>query len=151
MSSIKSLAPFRITPRRSLWLAALLLFMHIGASIIIILLPLPVWAKALPGAVLAINLWFTLSTHILRHSKTAIVEALWDGDGQWTISTADGQEREGRLLPGSYVSTGLIILRFALESNWRRCALVLLPDSLDAATLRQLRVRLLHGADQGPV
>ena len=151
MSSIKSLVPLRITPRRSPWLAALLLFMHIGALIIIILLPLPAWAKALLGAMLVTSLWFTLNTHVLRRSQTAIVEALWDGDGQWTIRTADGQEREGRLLPGGYVSTGLIILRFALESNWRRCSLVLLPDALDAATLRQLRVRLLHGADQGPM
>jgi toxin CptA len=151
MSSIKSLAPIRIEPRRSLRLAALLVLMHAGAVVIIILLPIAVWVKAPLCALLIVSLLNMLNIHALRRGKASIVEALWEGDGQWRLGTADGREHTARLLPGSYVSSHLVILRFAMEGSWQRRALVLLPDVLDATTLRKLRVRLLHSADQDPL
>ena len=63
-------------------------------------------------------------------------------DGRWLLQDQRGEMCQARLLPSSYLHPKLVILNFSLERFPRRRSLVLCPDSLDAQTLRQLRVRL---------
>ena len=145
-----SIPLLRLAPRRSLWLAGLLLMAHAGAFVLVFLISLPVWSKILLACLINVSLFTTLRTYALLSSKRAIVSALCDSDNQWTLRTAAGHEFEVKLLPGSYVNAALVILNFSTGSRWRYRAMVLMPDMLDAVTLRQLRVRLLHPPAQDP-
>lgn len=145
-----TIPPLRLEPHRSLWLAGLLLSAHAGAFVLVFFLPLPVWAKLLIACIISISLYTTLNTYALLRGRRAIVSALCDSDNEWALRNAAGHEFCARLLPGSYVNSALVILNFSAGSRWRCCSMVLMPDSLDAATLRRLRVRLLHPPAQDP-
>lgn len=139
-----SIPVIRLEPRRSLWLAGLLLFAHTGALILVVLVPLPVWIKILLGCLICGSLFFTLTTYALLRGRRAIACAVCESDGQWSLRTAAGHEFEVQLLPGSYVNPGLVILNFCAGRRRRNYSMILMPDSLDEVTLRRLRVRLLH-------
>jgi len=133
-----------LEPRCSVWLAGLLLLVHTGALVLIVLVPLPVWIKILLACLVSGSLIFTLNTYALLRGGRAIARAVCEGDGQWSLRTAAGREFDVRLLPGSYVNPGLVILNFSAGSRWRNYSMVLMPDALDETTLRRLRVHLLH-------
>lgn len=136
-------APLRLAVRPSWRLAGLLLALHGAALMLILPLPLPAWGKLLPGGAVLASALITLNVHALLYAKRAVVRLTWEGDGLWRLRTAAGREYTARLLPGSYANAALVILNFALhDSRWRRRSVVLLPDAVDATTLRQLRVRL---------
>ncbi len=135
----------RLEIGRSLWLSAILLLGHVGALWLLMLMPLPWWlATAFTGA-LAYSLWRGVSLHALRNGKQAIVEMVWDSQGHWTLRSVGGQTIPAHLSAGSYVSPYLVLLNFVTGRWWQRCALVLLPDALDAGSFRRLRVRLTTG------
>lgn len=94
------------------------------------------------GAAVVMSLLMTLELHGLRRARHAITGLNWDGQGQWTLHTKGGQGLAGRLLAGSYVSPYLVILNFRTATPWPYRSLVILPDALDAASLRRLRVYL---------
>ncbi|MDH4284058.1 MAG: hypothetical protein OEV35_01940 [Gallionellaceae bacterium] len=54
----------------------------------------------------------------------------------------------GRILPHSVVSPFLIVLNIAPKAVQRRCSIIILPDSLNAESFRQLRVRLRWGVQR---
>ncbi len=135
--------PVRLEVGRSLWLAALLSFSHIGALWLLMLMPLPWWLASLLTAALAYSLWRSLSLHALRNGSQAIIALLWDAQDRWTLRSAEGQNVPARLLAGSYVSPYLVLLNFVTGRWWQWRTVVLLPDALDAGSLRRLRVRLL--------
>ena len=139
-----SIPVLRLEPRRSLRLAGLLLLAHVGALVFLVLSPLPAWIKILLVCLVGGSLIFTLNTYALLRGRWAIACAVCEGDGQWSLRTAAGREFDVRLLPGSYVHPGLVILNFSADRRWRSYSMILMPDSLDALTLRRLRVRLLH-------
>lgn len=139
-----SIPPLRLAPRRSLWLVGLLLVAHAGAFALVFLIPAPAWIRVLLACLISISLIAALNTHALLRSRRAIVHAVWDSDNQWTLRNAAGDEFDARLLSGSYVNSALVILNFSAGKRWLYRSLVLMPDSLDADTFRQLRVRLLH-------
>ena len=152
----------RLEPRRSYRLAALLLVAHGGALALLTLTPVMIGAKWVLGAGLLASLNVTLNTHALLRAKQALVALWWDADGQWTLREVGGREFAARLVPGSYVTASLIILTFdavaedaqgrlaAVFKRWRHRSLVLMPDSLEAAQLRQLRVRLRYSITSDP-
>lgn len=110
---------------------------------LILPLPLPAWGKLLLGGMVLASALVTLNVHALLYAKRAIARLAWEADGRWRLHTAAGREFTARLLPGSYANAALVILNFALDDGrWRRRSVVLLPDAVDAATLRRLRVRL---------
>ena len=68
-------------------------------------------------------------------------QAIWHGDGSWTLGLGRGREEPARLLGTTFVSPVLVILNFRYR-RWRSGSLVLLSDNLDPDLLRRLRVRL---------
>ncbi|MEO5573230.1 MAG: protein YgfX [Gammaproteobacteria bacterium] len=145
-----SIPVLRLEPRRSLWLAGLLLLAHAGALALLLLVPLPARIKILLACLVGGSLILTLNTYALLRGRWAIVSAVCEGDGQWSLRTATGREFDVRLLPGSYVNTALVILNFSVDKGWRNYSMVLMPDSLDTLTLRRLRVQLLHPPAPNP-
>ncbi len=133
-------APLNLELGRSRVLAALLMLAHSGALALLALLPLAWWVRMLLAGALLCSLWLTLNRHALRRGKRAITRLLWESDESWLLQGADGKERRARLKPGSYVSPRLVILNF--DAGRRPCSVVLLPDAVEAESLRKLRLRL---------
>ncbi len=56
-----------------------------------------------------------------------------------------GDESVGKLLRSSLVMPQMVILNIALPKHFWRINIVLMPDSMDAESFRQLRVALKWG------
>lgn len=135
-------APLNLELRPSPILAALLVFAHGGALVLLVLLPLAWWWRMLLAVALLWSLWLSLNRHALRRGESAITRLVWESDDTWLLKRADGKEQRARLKPGSYASPRLVILNFGGgRFRWPR-SVVLLPDAADAEGLRKLRARL---------
>jgi hypothetical protein len=93
-------------------------------------------------ALVALSFYRNYRRHVLHRGRRAPRRVVCHGDGRWLLQDHRGEMQEARLLPSSYLHPRLVILNFTLRQRPRRRNLVLCPDSLDAQTLRQLRVRL---------
>jgi toxin CptA len=110
---------------------------HAGALILPFAVPLPWPVYWMLVTVSALSARHAFRMHF---GSMRVISAVWDAAGDWHLDLADGRGEIARLRAQSYVSPYLIVLLFASES--RRRSLVLLNDSLDADTLRRLRVRM---------
>jgi hypothetical protein len=130
-------------------LASALLIMHAGAAICLLTTALPAWMTWLALLAMAWHLLYVLGQHAFRCTGTAITEFVLVDKTQITLVTGRGQSMEAVLL-GGYSHPMLKVLRLRL-GPWRRRALVLLPDMVEADRLRELRVRLRRlGARRNP-
>ena len=141
MSSKKSAPPLHLEPRISLQLSMLLLVLHGLALVAILALSLPVWAYLSLVMLVILNFYSTFNHHVLGRSKRSVLSLVWGGEGEWSLTTADGASHQAELLPGSYVHPMLVILNFILQGGSRR-SVVLLKDSLDQNTYRKLLSRM---------
>ncbi|SDT96933.1 toxin CptA [Pseudomonas pohangensis] len=108
----------------ALWLTAI----PFWAALVATLLCLAHACRVLPGQIL---LGRPASFSGLRH----------DGAG-WHLRTRSGEWLPVQLRPDSLALPLAVILRFRLAGERRVRGLCILPDALDAATHRRLRVRL---------
>lgn len=141
MSRQASRPPLRIRPVASRRLAVYLALVHAAVIAAAVALPLP-WPLRL-GLVLAalLGLAHGLAVHVLRLAPWAVVEAIWQPDGAWSLTLGSGQEVPARLLSSTYVSPALVVLNFRC-GRWRIRSLVLPRDAIDADQHRRLRARL---------
>lgn len=138
--SIKS-AAIEFRPRPSVLLIWVLLGFHILAALVVLL---SVAYKLAAAALLLITFWSWYRAHRLHcqhRGPKAIRRLQWQSDGHWLLENRQQQNLPATLLPSSYLHPRLLILNFKLQDGGRRNVL-LLPDSLDAQTLRRLRSRL---------
>lgn len=121
--------------RRSVWLTALLLAMSVLASMSIALAHVSVWIQL----ILVVGL------------LGGIIYAIWSlrkplptlrikSDGKIQVSIANGEWQSTELMPGSYVSPGLSVVRLRTRHKTHR--LVLMRDSATPEELRRLRLSL---------
>lgn len=139
MSSARYAAPLRLELRRSRRLALYLIATHAGALALIPLLPLGALTGTLLAALIALSLAREYPARVLLRGDRAVVALVWTAEGDWRLLERGGRTRECRLRPGSFRHPLLTVLGFG---GGRRCAVVLLPDSLDRDSFRRLRVRL---------
>ena len=150
MSSRKSVAPLYLRPAPSRLLLLFLVLIHLLALSVLPFLAVSA-GFLVPVALLVLaGLYRELQLHVFRRHPRSVVRAVWESSGRWRLTDALGVERAGELLAESYVHPQLVLLNFKLDGAGRR-SLVLLPDSEDRQTLRELRVRLrtrASGRDQ---
>jgi toxin CptA len=142
MSSNGSDSTLHIRLRPSRVLALVLLFMHGGAMAVMVPAGLSPWLTLLISAGIVTSLVHTLKAHALLRARNAVVQLVWDAEGEWTLLTAAGQSFKARLLPTTYLHPHVVILNFRRDHRWGSRAVVVLPDAVDADTFRRLRVRL---------
>ena len=133
---------FHIQP--SVYLAALLLAAHGMALLAIYTLPLPVWTKIGLTPLLLLSLIFYWRRDARLTAPSAVI-ALTLQDEQVVLTARNGQQWSTQLSSHSMVFPGLIVLDSLPQSANRAHSIVLLPDSLDSASLRRLRVMLKWG------
>lgn len=116
----------------------LLLIMAVGA---VWLAAIPLWV-AFSGTVLCLaHAWWVLPRQVLLSTDASFVGLRHDAAG-WHLYSRDGEWQAVQLCRDSLALPVAVILRFRLAGEWRVRGLCILPDALDAATHRRLRVRL---------
>ena len=121
--------------KRSVWLMALMLIMALLAGLSIALAYLP----GLIQLTLAACLVCAMIYCILAMRKP-LPGLRIKSDGQIQISIANGEWQTAALMPGSFVSPGLSVVR--LRTKHAMYPLILLPDSATSDALRRLRLSL---------
>ena len=126
-------------PSRRLLVLYLLTFgLAVGA---LWLAAIPLWA-ALVGSMLCLAhaLW-VLPGQILLSDNSAFTGLRHDAAG-WHLHSRSGEWQPVQLRPDSLALPLAVVLRFRRDGERRVRSLCILPDALDAATHRRLRVRL---------
>lgn len=121
--------------RRSVWLIALIFTMVVLAGLSIALAHVADWMKITLTAGLLSGIIYTIWSW-----RTPLPGLRIKSDGQIQISIDDAEWRAAELLPGSYISAGLSVVR--LRTQHKTCRLVLMRDSATPDQLRRLRLSL---------
>lgn len=131
----------------SLCLAGFFIFIHLGAMLCILAVPI-VWAmKIAILCIAAYNLGYCLNRHVLRRHPAAIVK-LWPGEqGTWILQTKNGKVHIASLRGDSVITAAFVLLnfqqtrrRFLLLKN--HLTVMLCADGVEAEAFRCLRVYL---------
>lgn len=125
-------------------IAAVVIASHALAAVSLLLIPVAVplgW-----GAVILIGLSLIrrLRQDAWRVSQGACLSVDVHGEGRIRLVFGDGSRAVGKMLPGSYASPWLVILRYRPEGKWgwRHC--VVPRDATVGEAHRVLRVLLRH-------
>jgi hypothetical protein len=108
------------------------------------------WLKLCASALLGGYLVWQIRQHLLRNTRSAVKEVLYEpGEGWWLVE-GNGVKRQVRLSPQSFVSPWVVVLSFSAGAWSMPRSLVLLPDNLDREVARKLRIllRQLRAAKQ---
>jgi len=133
---------FQFYPSR---LLALCIFIgHAIAISALFFIPIPLGALVL---LLFVLIW-SATHYVLRDARLALDESLVGlrlEEDHVVLFSSNGDERMGKLLCSSVVTPFVVILNIALPGRRWRQNVVLMPDSLNAESFRQLRVALKWG------
>ena len=130
-----------IKPRPSRLLAGILSAVHLITLFVLALLPLSLWILLLLSGAIVVNLGYVFRRHVLLRGKKAVTKLICDTEGSWKVLNGKSNELLAQLHPDTFVSRWLVILNLSTNSTGNY-SVVLLPDSLDQDTMRQLRVRI---------
>ena len=140
MTDHRKRPPLTIRPAASRRLLAYLAMVHGSALAVLSAVPMHWGPRLVLAALVAVSLFYSVWARVLNRAPWSIVEAVWSDSG-WTLTTRSGRSHQARLLPSSYIGVGLVILNLRC-GRFRRCALLLASDAIDADQLRRLRARL---------
>ena len=121
--------------KRSVWLIVLMLAMCLLAGVSITLAHLPVWIQLILAAGL-----FSMTIYTLWTMRKPLPDVRIQSDGQIQLSVAHGEWQSTELMPSSFVSPGLSVVR--LRTKHATHHLTILPDSASRDELRRLRLSL---------
>lgn len=139
-----------VSLRPSAALALMLSAGHGTAAVTLFPLDLPAAVKVLVGLALLASAVASVARHAWRWGSRACVRLRVGPDLGAELETRAGERIAGRVLPSTLVHPWLLVIRVAPEGGGRERAVVLLPDSADADSLRALRVVLRWGTAVPP-
>ncbi len=134
---------FTLQPSR--YLAAVLIAAH-GVTLAVLLpLALPLWAKAALAALILFSLMHHLRRDAWLSAPSSRVALTLEGD-RVVLSTRGGEQMAGQMLHDSLVTPFITVLNVLPQGAHFARSVVILPDTLDAESFRQLRVWLKWGS-----
>jgi hypothetical protein len=128
--------PQTLTPRPSRVLFVAIIAGHLGAAVAVGVTSIAFWGIGLSWLLIAASLRHTLRHLWLERPITIVLRQ----DGRMEIELASGRRDEARVANNTVVLPWMILL--ACECGDRRRFLTLPADSLDAESLRMLRLWL---------
>lgn len=131
--------------RLSTWLWA----GHVAAAVCVFIVAMPFWLKALLGVMLMLSLVYAVTYQAWRRWPSSVVALQFERDGNVIMAYRNGALREARVLGSSFVSPYLTIVLLKPHARWLAQAVVILPDAIEPALFRQLRVWLKWRVGQG--
>ena len=87
---------------------------------------------------------------MLRDARLTLedsIVAISLGDDRIILFNRDGDEQVGKLLRSSLIMPQIVILNITLPNHFWKKNVVLMPDSMDAESFRQLRVVMKWGVN----
>ena len=136
---------FKFRPSR--YFAAMLVAAH-GITLVALLpLALPGWARVALAALILFSLAYHLRRDAWLSTPSAGVALTLEGD-RVVLTTRGGGQLAGRILRDSLVTPFLTVLNILPQGAHLARSVIILPDSLDVESFRQLRVCLRWGAAQ---
>lgn len=128
----------------SVYFTIVLIAAHCIAFTILIPLALPLWAKILLTLLVLVSmlyhLWHDAWLLALSSNKTLLL----DGDRVLLVAR-NGNQITARILADSLVTPFITVLNVLPQGSYLARRIIILPDSLDAESFRQLRVWLRWG------
>ncbi len=146
MLSPKYATPLHLDLKPSRILFALLCFMHGGAVLILLIIPIPAWLSVFLFFLIALELFLQTNLHVRMCSKQSVVRLIWLESSRWKIFYNEGTYVEGVLLGQIYLHKGLVILRFQTIKKEKKSVIIFI-DNITSESHRKLRVRLRLQAD----
>ncbi len=134
---------FKLQPSR--YLAAVLVVVHGSALAVLFPLTLPVWARTALAIVILFSLAYHLRRDALLSSRIAVMALLLEEE-QAVLTLRGGDQLAGQVLRTTLVTPFLTVLNVRPQGARLARSVVILPDSLNAESFRQLRVRLKWGS-----
>lgn len=138
----KSVNSIRLTRHFSLRLFAYLTVVLIISSVAVIMMSVHAeysMLLMLPALLLAYVL--ALRKHVYLSAGKAVLQLRRDSGNKWTVVYTDN-EVACRLLGSSFVSAGLIVLRFSMPDRFSTESVVILPDGIGEESFHGLLVDL---------
>jgi toxin CptA len=139
----------RLEPAFSLYLALWLATTHLMSLGVVWLLEMESLFSFSLTILLLVSLLWMADLHLLRWSGGSLESLVIDQSPEWVLTLKNGERLQARLLPDSFVKPWLLVLNYKPLRGGRVRSLVLLPDSLDRETARQLRIYLRFGDPLG--
>jgi small-conductance mechanosensitive channel len=132
-----------ITPARSRYLALFLVLVHLGAVVAVACSGLPTQYKVVAVVLIAGVFIRTIRAWWFDVDRIAKYEFMLTAADEWSRRESGGQTVAMVAMPPVFVHPMLIVVRLVSSAGPRiRHDLILLPDNLDPAVSRRLRVRL---------
>lgn len=128
-------------------LAWMLAVMHGLAVTVVLFVAIPLVAKIVLIAAIVAGGIRSVRRHALLLVASACTAIRLRAPGRCEIFRRDGTSLEGQILGGSYVLTGMIILRLRCNGSRRTTGVILMPDAVAPDAMRRLRVRLRWADD----
>ena len=134
---------FKLRPSRCL--AFLLAIAHMIALAILVPLEASAWLKLILGLAVLYSALHSLRRDAWIFASPSSTVLTLENEGVVRL-VRNGKMLEGRVLPDSAVLSYLVVLNIAPKDGYLTQSVIILPDSLDTESFRQLRVQLKWGA-----
>ena len=128
----------------SLYLATALIAMHSAALAALLSLAWPFWTQVALVFLLLANMLQHLWRNAWLSAPSSDVTLLLDGD-RIVLTSRSGGQVAGKVMPDSLITPLLTVLNVLPQDAYLARSVIILPDSLDAESFRQLRVCLKWG------
>ena len=125
--------------RPSQYLAGVLIAALNAAVVLLLSMSLPWWAKLAAIAALLISAVYYLRHDAYLSMQSSSVRLQMEA-GQVTITRRNGHSWSGLVLHDSFITPLMVILNVLPEDAYFSRSVIILPDSLDKDSFRQLRV-----------
>lgn len=131
----------RFTLHASLSLTIILILAHLVAMVSVALVSLPIWALAAMLILLLGSMVYCILHYATLRLKSACIALSFD-QGSVDLQNRKGQTLTGMLLRGSVVTPFCVVLNIATQAQWSKQTVIVMADSMDTESFRQLRVIL---------
>ena len=128
---------FKLQPSR--YLAAILIVAHGAAFAALLPLALPAWSKVALALTMLFSLVYRLRRDAWLSAPSSGTALMLDGD-RVVLTTRGGQQLAGHVLRDSLIMPYITVLNVLPQGTRFARSVIILPDSLDAESFRQLRV-----------
>lgn len=141
--SIKSFNKIRVELRASPLLVAIFSTVHIGALVLVLIVPLPIAVRIVVAVLIGVSLYWELNRHALRRARSAVVMfELCAEDGTCALQRRGSADAEEAHLVDQWVSARLTLLVLRLARRRWPVGVVISGDAVEPDGFRRLRTQL---------
>lgn len=126
-------------------LALILGCAHLGALLVLAMLPVALWLQIAGAALLLLSAGYSIRRHAWRRGRSAVTVLHFTDREQLRVRMYDGSWHAGCVLGSSTVGVRCTVLNIRLTDHRFPLHTVIMSDSIDTADFRRLRVWLRWG------